>query len=65
MLNPLYRPAATVSIPVAFHVRGFSYKDIGCQFAPACLTCPFSICVHDDPDAFKLDFKCKPAKLPQ
>jgi len=57
MLNPLYRPAATISIPIAFNVTGFSYKDTGCQFAPACLNCPFSICYHDDPITFNQEFK--------
>ena len=26
-----------------------SYPDEGCELAPACLECPFPLCVHDDP----------------
>ena len=28
------------------------YRDDGCVHHPACLTCPFPRCVHDDPVAF-------------
>ena len=28
------------------------YRDDGCVHHPACLTCPFPRCVHDDPAAF-------------
>ncbi|MGI2336362.1 MAG: helix-turn-helix domain-containing protein [Dehalogenimonas sp.] len=26
-----------------------SYRDEGCELAPACLECPFPLCIYDDP----------------
>ena len=42
----------TSGIPVAARPIGIMYKNTGCKYAPACLTCPFSICCHDDPKVF-------------
>ena len=29
------------------------YNDLGCNYAPSCLNCPFAACRHDDPAAFR------------
>ena len=29
--------------------EGIVFRDDGCEYAPACLTCPLPRCKHDDP----------------
>lgn len=43
----------TKGVPVATGTFTPQYQDTGCKYAPACLTCPFVVCVHNNPEAFK------------
>lgn len=31
----------------------FTYRDDGCEVAPACLRCPLEVCKYDDPLAYQ------------
>ena len=47
------------------HTEGPKYEnhpDTGCDYAPACLTCPYEFCVFDDPMAFRRMFLESQAK---
>jgi len=36
------RPARSDAYP-----EGVKYPDTGCEVAPACLSCPLEVCIHD------------------
>jgi len=42
-----------LGVPVSAQPIFINYWDTGCKYAPACLTCPFSTCYHDDAETFR------------
>lgn len=36
-----------------------SYRDTGCELAPACLECPLEVCKYDDPNWGKRNLKAR------
>ena len=52
LAHPLIPSPVTLGVPVAAQPIFINYWDTGCKYAPACLTCPFSMCYHDDAETF-------------
>ena len=53
MAHTLKPSPITSGVLVGTRPMVITYKDTGCEYAHACLTCPFSICYYDDPRAFR------------